>query len=393
MTCDKCNNVVERDDVPHVIRACVGCGRKLHIVPLGEHGRGIKIEEGDQFIIPAGWIKLSMNPLKATGRLYRPALDMLAKSLFLTGLQAREGYVEAAKNLEHEMDGIVNAFPPLSGLDINNQNHAEKIFTIMQSHESTPEYWAFWVGQFLAIARGHIQDGDAIGAAWATAFSERCRSMLLFKQQLEDVVWMGNSVKRILDVLGTWDAHRQNADEEFWQLTFNENSYVISQIFAVPIVFIKDKAYVGGMILDRTDARFVDYLFSTESSREAVLIEIKTPTTPLLAAEYRGNRPPSRDLSGSVVQVLNYRAELARNLRNIIPDDSNLRINAFAPRCTVIIGNSGAEFADDPIARRSFELFRTGLKDVEIITYDELFRKVEILAELFNLKRTSKGSS
>ena len=197
---------------------------------------------------------------------------------------------------------------------------------------------------------------------------------------------MGHSVGRILTALRTWDAHQENSNEEFWQVTFSENSYVLSQVFAVPMVFLMDKAYVGGMALDRSDARFVDYLFSAESSREAILVEIKTPTTPLLASEYRGNRPPSRDLAGSVVQVLNYRAQLSRSVRDISEKD-DVRLKAFAPRCAIIAGNAHKELTDET-ARRSFELFRTGLKDIEIITYDELFRKVEILAELFGLKRT-----
>jgi putative restriction endonuclease len=39
------------------------------------------------------------------------------------------------------------------------------------------------------------------------------------------------------------------------------------------------------------------------------------------------------------------------------------------------------------LKRRSFELFRTNLSGVEIITYDELFKKIEVLATLFNLIR------
>jgi hypothetical protein len=312
---------------------------------------------------------------------------MLAGTLFLEGLhQAEDGYFEAAAVLERSTDAIVNSFPPLQGLDINNPEHSDKIFTIMQGHSSTAEFWALWTGQFLAMAREAIAENNASRAAWATACAERFRSMMVFKQALEDVVWMGHSAKRIVDMLGVWDGNRATSDEQFWQQTFTENAYVLSQVFAVPMVFIQDRAYVGGMALERTDARFVDYLFSTESSREAILIEIKTPTTQLLASDYRGNRPPSRELAGSVIQVLNYRTELARNLRSL--GDRASGLTAFTPRCAVIAGNATTELTDEG-SRRSFELFRTGLKDVEIITYDELFRKLEILAELFSLKRTA----
>jgi hypothetical protein len=210
--------------------------------------------------------------------------------------------------------------------------------------------------------------------------------MLVFKEHLEEVVWMGHSAGRIVEVLRTWDANREHNDEEFWQLTFNEHSYVLSQVFAVPVVFLQEKAYVGGMRVDRKDAKFVDYLFSAESSREAILIEIKTPVTRLLGSRYRkGTYAPSAELAGATVQILSYRAELVRNLR-VLTDESDTELQAFRPKCVLIAGNAEAQLKDEDM-RRSFELFRAS-SEVEIVTYDELFRKVEILAQLFSLKRT-----
>lgn len=386
MTCAACTDVTERSDIPHVIRHCQACGREMHVHEPGAHGRGIQVRAGDRLVIPASFLQMSLNPLRSRGNLTRAGLQMLAEMFFLRGIpQSDDGYVDFASALEREMDAVVNAFPPLDGLDVNNPEHSEQLLTIMKEHEGTREFWALSSGMFLNITQRAIASGQAARAAWAAACAERSRSMMVFKDALEEVVWMGHSAKRVLDILGTWDGHRTDSDEEFWQLTFNENSYVLSQVFAVPMVFLQEKAYVGGMTLERSDSRFVDYLFSTESSREAILIEIKAPTTPLLGSSYRGNHPPSKDLAGSVVQVLNYRAELSRNLLSLT-DKTGVRLNAFTPRCAIIIGNAGIELGDEN-ARRSFELFRTALKDVEVITYDELFRKVEILAELFRLKR------
>jgi hypothetical protein len=318
-------------------------------------------------------------------------MDMFAAQLFLEGLYSGEtAFREAASELERQTDEIVNAFEPLAGLDINNPLDSEKILSLIQAHTGTREFWAFWVGQFLVTAREAREEGNIDRAMWATACAERCRAMLVFKTALEEVVWMGHSARRILDILAVWDSQKGNRDEAFWQLTFNEHSYVLSQVFAVPLVFIQERAYVGGMTLDRSDARFVDYIFSTESSREAILVEIKTPAAPLTGSEYRGHLAPSRDLAGSVVQILNYRRELVQNLRHLT-DNTAFKLNAFNPRCAVIIGNAEEELRDET-ARRSFELFRAGLRDVEIVTYDELFRKVEIMAELFSLRRSGRST-
>jgi len=252
------------------------------------------VRAGDRFVIPEGWLRLSLNPLDSAARLARPGLDLLARRLFLDDITGKEeSFSEAALGLERQTDQIVNTFEPLVGLDVNDPADAERILSIMEGHPRTREFWALWTGHFLAIARVSSGEGNINRAMWAIACAERCRSMMLFKSELEEVVWMGFSVKRTIDILGTWDGNKGEEDEEFWQITFSENSYVLSQVFAVPLVFIQDKAYVGGMKMDRSNARFVDYVLSAESSREAVLIEIKTPTTRLMGSRYRGNVAPS----------------------------------------------------------------------------------------------------
>jgi len=392
MSCERCRDVVERPEVPHVIRRCEACGREMRVVDPGQHGRGIQIKAGDRFVMPTGWLKLSFNPLKSSGRFSRWGLEWFAKFIFLQDMAGKEEeYATEAAALERYADDILSESSLLPGLDINTPEHVERIAAIIGQNQSTREFWAFWVGQFLAIARDARGEGHAERAAWATACAERSRSMLIFKEHLEEVVWMGQSAKRLIDMLAIWDAHKENNDEGFWQATFNENSYVLSQVFAVPVLFIQERAYVGGMKVDRSEARFVDYLFSAESSREAILIEIKTPTSKLLGAEYRGGTyAPSAELSGALVQALGYRTELIQNLR-AITEGSKLQLSAFSPKCVLLAGNSQAQLTDES-KRKSFELFRATLRDVEVITYDELFRKVEILAELFGLTRAGPST-
>ena len=115
-------------------------------------------------------------------------------------------------------------------------------------------------------------------------------------------------------------------------------------------------------------------------------MEIKTPATKLLGAKYRGTYRPSLELSGAVMQVLDYRRTLSKNLTSIVEGTSH-RLSAFAPKCVVVIGNGTLEL-DNDLKRGAFELFRSNSKDVEIVTYDELFRKLEVLASLFSLTRS-----
>jgi hypothetical protein len=295
----------------------------------------------------------------------------------------RDRFVDELGRMQEHFNNILEKSPLLDGLNLNNDNDASEILERLTSSKDTTEWWAFLVGFFSSVVEEAIEDNDSERAAWAMACAERCRSMVIFKQQLEEVVWMGHSAKRIVDVLRVWDTNKSNSDEEFWQETFNVNSYVISQVFAVPVLFMQDKAYVGGMLVNRNQARFVDYLFSSEFSQEAILVEIKTPIANLLGKKYRGVYTPSTELNGAIVQVLDYKATLIRNVEQVGKGFSQ-EVSAFNPRCVVIIGNSQQQI-DSAAKRSSFELFRRNLKDVEVVTYDELFRKVEVLASLFNL--------
>jgi hypothetical protein len=375
MACPKCAEVVERPDLPHVVRKCEGCGRDLHIHERGPHGIGFNVRKGDQVVIPSDWLKLSLNPLKSTGQFSRYGLQWFAQQIHLEDLPKKKEEIGAEiDRIQARCNSILKASKIIEGLDLENEDHADEIIAKLKANQDTPEWWAFLMGTFISFLREAMETGNVQQAVWATGCVERCRSMLLFKEHLEEVVWMGQSAKRVVDILRTWDGNKTNDDEGFWQITLRENVYAISQVFAVPLVFIKESAYVGGMNVDRQNAKLVDYLFSQESSREAVLVEIKTPATKLLGPEYRGTYRPSTELAGAVMQVLDYRRSLSKNLSGLV-QGTNYKLSAFAPKCVVIIGNGSVEL-DTEEKREAFEMFRANFRDVEIVTYDELFRKL-----------------
>jgi hypothetical protein len=386
MTCPKCEDIVERPDLPHAVRQCEVCGRELRIHEPGAHGIGFNIRKGDQVVIPEGWLKFSLNPLKSSGQFSRYGLQWFAEQIHLDELPKKKNDVAAEiDRLETRCDQILGASDLLAGLDFANPDHADQVIAKIKERKDSIEWWAFLMGTFISFLRDAMEKCDVQQAVWAMGCVERYRSMLLFKEHLEEVVWMGQSAKRVVDMLHKWDNNKTNADEGFWQITFRENVYAISQVFAIPLVFIKEAAYVGGMNIDRQNAKLVDYLFSNESSQEAVLVEIKTPATKLLGPKYRGTYRPSSELSGAVMQALDYRRTLSKNLTSVVNGTSH-KLSAFSPRCVVVIGDGALEL-DNDLKRGAFEMFRLNSKDVEIVTYDELFRKLEVLASLFSLTR------
>jgi hypothetical protein len=177
-----------------------------------------------------------------------------------------------------------------------------------------------------------------------------------------------------------WKKNQANDSEEFWHTSLEERAYVLSQVFAYPVVVIGSKAYVGGKQLSNKGGKEVDFLVSTESTDAVILVEIKTPQTKLLGPAYRdGVFPVSRDLSGAVAQVLKYRQNLMRQFDNITAE-SPRRLTLGEPRCIVIAGSS-TEFADQNM-KESFELQRERMHGVTVLTFDELFLRLQRLVTL-----------
>jgi hypothetical protein len=181
--------------------------------------------------------------------------------------------------------------------------------------------------------------------------------------------------------LEIWERNKDNSDEEFWQSTLEEYSFVLSQVFSYPLVIVKGKAYVGGKSFGNVGGNLVDFLARNDISKNAVLIEIKTPQTPLLGSKYRSNiYNVATELSGAIVQVSNYKDSLLKDFYSL-GSLGDYKIESFEPACVVLAGNYELELVDEKM-KRSFELFRSHLRGVELITYDELFGKVRFLINL-----------
>lgn len=183
-----------------------------------------------------------------------------------------------------------------------------------------------------------------------------------------------SSLERCIKI---WEQNKDNSDENFWQQTLSNNSFVLSQMFAYPVIIIKEKAYVGGKSITNTGGSIVDFLAKNNITKDAVIIEIKTPTTKLLGSKYRGVYPISNELSGSISQVCHYRHNMLLEYFRL-SYKSPEEFRAFDPLCVVIAGNATEEFEDEN-KLRSFTLLRGQLSRTQVVTYDELFGKVSLL--------------
>lgn len=189
-----------------------------------------------------------------------------------------------------------------------------------------------------------------------------------------EVVTLEDLLARMKDMIG------RRLSEATWQSFFTDNSFILRLAFALPIMVIGDKVAVGGRKLSGDGEKFTDFVVKAASSGNLSLVEIKTPTTPLLERHpYRGDLfAPSGELSGAVNQILDQRYQLQRSISGLKDASGVWDIESFAIQGLVIAGRTPA----DRPQLKSLELFRNGLKSVTILTFDELLFKLEHILEV-----------
>ena len=177
-----------------------------------------------------------------------------------------------------------------------------------------------------------------------------------------------------------------NSEEEYWQKSlFGKYPWILSQLFASPLVLHGEKAYVGGKLLSNRGGNICDFIYRNRMTNNVCLIEIKTPLTELVGIPYRQTYSLSTELSGAVNQVLNYRDQLMKSYHSLVGDGGD-RFEAFFPKCAIVIGR--VDRLSGPAAIAAFETFRNSLNGVTIITYDELLQRTADLIAILQSDAT-----
>jgi hypothetical protein len=196
---------------------------------------------------------------------------------------------------------------------------------------------------------------------------------------------------RLRQFLDQARANLGNASEAFWQTLLEQHNWVLSQTYAYPLVIIRGRAYVGGKTVANRQGNIADFLYRNKLTGNSLVVEIKTPMTDLLeAAEYRnGVYAPSRELAGATQQLLQNRASLVEDYRALTSGDRGAEFAVFVPRALLVCGKLPE--ATDAVRIRSFERYRGGLRDVDIVSFDELIEKVDVLLRLLEARADSSS--
>lgn len=204
------------------------------------------------------------------------------------------------------------------------------------------------------------------------------------KEILEEINLELINPKRLKEKIDKKD--EESEKESFWQKEFERNPHILSVAIPNMLKIIKGQTYMGGKRIDNRGSSIGDFFYKKGIDNVSI-IEIKTPSTKIVEeVKYRDNvYVPSQELTSSIVQVKEQKDSLMKNYNAIWREsyEEGINFKAFDPKCYLIIGNTS-----DLKAKQieSFNLFRNELRTVEVITYDELLSKMEILYKVLGGK-------
>lgn len=179
--------------------------------------------------------------------------------------------------------------------------------------------------------------------------------------------------------------------EGFWQKYFSENDWIFG--YGLRYVFLQmltDQPNYGQANYTGKGNQRGDFLVNTSACvKYTILVEIKRPNSSIFKKEsgsikdYRnGASLFSDEFIGAVSQMqvncMSWEKTARQDENN--EDLSNNNIYTVNPKGILIIGNT-KEFAKNKNARNTFELFRSQISGIEIMTFDEIYNRSKFIVD------------
>jgi hypothetical protein len=216
--------------------------------------------------------------------------------------------------------------------------------------------------------------------------SGRKDALVEFERMLEDPAYFAERMA---------EGHKVRP-EDTWQAFFEENTWIFGYGLALVAcegyTDTKLEAITTGASVFSGAGKRVDAAMRTRGFIQGLLFaEIKRPETNLLdPAPYRPPDVyrPSGDLTGAVSQVQKTTMKAIGKIETLHRQNSpsgefQFEVSTVRPRQIVICGHLRQLFTGGAVNQEqlsSFELFRRGLGDVEVITFDELLERARFIA-------------
>lgn len=195
------------------------------------------------------------------------------------------------------------------------------------------------------------------------------------------------NISQLEKVRSTIHNHLYCGDEKRWQKYFEDNVWVLEQLFNCPHLYFYRELETGVTDYRGRGSNTTDFAFTHGFSNEVAIIEVKPPTAKLIdnpTTPYRNHvYTISKDITNGVSQVLRNRYNLLMNYNAKKPSTDDYTV--FQPKCILLAG-SYESIKTNPDHVSTFELYRNNLHGVRVVTYDELLLRIDSVIDLVSCK-------
>lgn len=233
------------------------------------------------------------------------------------------------------------------------------------------------------INSGIISSKDIVNTSF------RKRGLEIFKRLLEEEdYWKVYAGKNDISI---------SSEEKVWQFFFEKNQWIFG--YGLDYRYqeiLQREVHLSDAELSGSNSVISDYLLGDKFF--TTFIELKKPSTPLFGmSKNRSNSwRLSNDLIDSVSQILEHKASgLIRFDKEQYINGEPVKQKAYDSKVILIIGNwkelgKSSNTLEREIKKKTFELFRRDSKNIEILTFDELYERACFIVNGENENREEK---
>lgn len=268
-----------------------------------------------------------------------------------------------------DLKGISSGRISLSddSLDVSDEDTQKKIITLL-SRESG--------GDLIAdlLSKGIVTNQDLVNTGY------RKQQLKIFKKLLSE---------NYLETYKSEINMSQSQPEKVWQYFFKKNQWIFG--YGLDYRFqgiLQDEFHASDSTASGSGTVISDYLLGDK--RFTTFVEIKLPQTPLF--KKNPNRSNSWKLSSDLIeaysQILEQKASGMLKIEgtNKLYDsaDNEIKQSSYDSKTVLLVG-TWSQIQEDSertlnIKEKTFELFRRDSRNIDILTYDELYERANFIA-------------
>ncbi|WP_081314141.1 Shedu immune nuclease family protein [Flavobacterium psychrophilum] len=269
----------------------------------------------------------------------------------------------------------------MNSLDILDDVSKKKIATLLSGEEGAKTIQSL-------LDNGTITSEDIVNTGYRKAQLKIFDRLLKEEHYLQEYKIEESNITNLISEFETKiqkTIDEKTKDEIAWQYFFNKNPW----IFGYGLDYRFEKILQKEFSASDTDASGkgqVNTDFLIGDNNFTTFVEIKKPDTEIFDNKINrsGSWRLSKELTYAVSQILEQKTrgqikiETTRNLP--LSDGSYLKQHSYDSKCVLIFGNLEQEIkhcndTEIDIMKKTFELYRRNSKNIDIITYDELYNR------------------